>query len=94
MLSCCAAVSKSAYVYSPVKPGEIGGSYKPLTQSQMEAIEENIFRILEEIGFNDATPHCIEKCIAIGAILGEDGRLRMPREVVKKAMNQSFLLQF
>ncbi len=73
----------------PVKPGEIGGSYKPLTPSQMEAIEENIFRILEEIGFNDATPHCIEKCIAVGAIMGNDGRLRMPREVVKKAMNQS-----
>ena len=73
----------------PVLPGEIGGRYKPLSDKQVAAIEANIFRILEEIGFADATPHCIETCVAFGAILGEDGRLRMPKEVVKKAMNLS-----
>ena len=73
----------------PVLPGEIGGRYKPLSDKQVVAIEANIFRILEEIGFADATPHCIETCVAFGAILGDDGRLRMPKEVVKKAMNLS-----
>ena len=70
----------------PVLPGENGGSYKPLSESQVVAVEKNIFRILEEIGFNDATPHCIETCVAFGAVLGDDGRLRMPRDVVKKAI--------
>ena len=73
----------------PVKPGEIGGRYKPLSDKQVLSIEANIYRILEEIGFGDATPHCIEKCVAFGAILGDDGRLRMPREVVEKAMGLS-----
>ena len=73
----------------PVLPGEIGGRYKPLSDKQVIDIEANIFRILEEIGFGDATPHCIETCVAFGAILGDDGRLRMPKEVVKKAMNLS-----
>jgi trimethylamine--corrinoid protein Co-methyltransferase len=73
----------------PVNAGEIGGRYKPLSDKQVLSIEDNIYRILEEIGFADATPHCIETCVAFGAVLGDDGRLRMPREVVKKAMNLS-----
>ena len=71
----------------PVLPGEIGGSYKPLSDKQVKSIEKNVFRILEEIGFKDATPDCIERCVEFGAIMGDDGRLRMPREIVEKAMS-------
>ncbi len=70
----------------PVHPGELGGQYRPLSDGDMEAIDANIYRILEEVGFADATPHCIETCTAVGAILGDDGRLRMPRAVVEKAL--------
>jgi trimethylamine--corrinoid protein Co-methyltransferase len=73
----------------PVHPGELGGSYRPLGDAEIAAIDANIFRILEEIGFNDATPHCIEACTAFGAIMGNDGRLRMPRDVVEKALEQT-----
>ena len=44
----------------PVHPGELGGQYKPLDEAGIAAIHENIFKILEKVGFNDATPHCIE----------------------------------
>ena len=70
----------------PVHPGETGGQYRPLSEEDVAAITENIFRILEEIGFADATPHCIETCTAAGAVLGNDGRLRMPRAVAEKAL--------
>lgn len=70
----------------PVHPGEQGGKYRPLDESDVAAIDENIFRILAEVGFNQATPHCIEACTAVGAVLGDDGRLRMPRVVVENAM--------
>ena len=73
----------------PVHPGESGGAYKPLTDDGIEAVRDNIFRILEEVGFADATPHCIETCTAVGAVMGDDGRLRMPREVVEKAIQQA-----
>ena len=73
----------------PVHPGESGGAYKPLTEDGIAAVRENIFRILEEIGFADATPHCIDACTAVGAIMGDDGRLRMPREVVDNALAQA-----
>ncbi len=71
----------------PVHPGESGGQYKPLDAAGIAAIDDNVFRILEEIGFGDATEHCIETCTAFGAVMGDDGRLRMPREVVEKALS-------
>ena len=70
----------------PVHPGEAGGQFRPLKDADVEAVNENIFRILEEVGFSEATPHCIETCTAAGAVLGNDGRLRMPRSVVENAM--------
>jgi trimethylamine--corrinoid protein Co-methyltransferase len=71
----------------PVRPGETGGQYKPLTDADITAVRANIFRILEEVGFKDATPHCIETCTAVGAIMGDDGRLRMPGHVVEHALS-------
>ena len=73
----------------PVRPGERGGRYHPFTDQDLEAIVENIYRILEEVGFKDATPHCIETCEAVGAVLGDDGRLRMPRAVVDTALKHA-----
>ena len=70
----------------PVHPGESGGQYKPLDDDGVAQIVATVFRILEEVGFADATPHCIETCTAVGAIYGDDGRLRMPRAVAEKAI--------
>ena len=73
----------------PVRPGESGGRYHPFSDQHLEAIVGNIYRILEEVGFKDATPHCIEACQAVGAVLGDDGRLRMPRAVVDEALKRA-----
>jgi trimethylamine--corrinoid protein Co-methyltransferase len=70
----------------PVRAGETGGQYRPLTESDIEAIDNTVFKILDEVGFADATQHCIDTCTAIGAIYGEDQRLRFPRAVVEDAM--------
>ena len=70
----------------PVHPGEAGGQFRPLKAADVEAINANVFRILEQVGFGDATPHCIETCTSVGAVLGDDGRLRMPRAVVENTM--------
>ncbi len=81
--------SPLAKEHKPVHPGESGGHFKPLKDDGVSAIRKNIFRILEEVGFGDATPHCIDTCTAIGAVLSNDGRLRMPREVVERAIEQA-----
>lgn len=72
----------------PVHGGEIGGQYKPLKDADISAIDATVFRILEEIGFAQATEHCIEVCTAIGAVYGDDQRLRFPRAVVEDAMEK------
>lgn len=73
----------------PVRPGLSGGQYKPLTDKDIALIDAGVFRLLEEVGLAQATPHCIEVCTAAGAVLGDDGRLRMPRAVVENAMNMA-----
>jgi trimethylamine--corrinoid protein Co-methyltransferase len=75
-----------ALEHKPVRPGETGGHFEPLKKTDLAAIRENIFRILEEVGFGDATPHCIEACTGAGSVMGDDGRLRLPREVVERAI--------
>ena len=50
----------------PVKAGESGGQYRPLSESDLDQVIENVYRILAEIGFADPTPHCIETCVAAG----------------------------
>ena len=59
-----------AEAMKPVHPGESGGQFKPLREEDVAAVVENSLRILEEIGFNQATPHCIETCTAFGAVMG------------------------
>lgn len=71
----------------PVRAGISGGQYRPLKDTDVELINDTVFKILEEIGFADATEHCIETCTAIGAVY-EEGRLKFPRAVVEDAMHK------
>ena len=73
----------------PVRPGQTGGQLKPLSAAGVLAIADNAFSILERVGFADATPHCIETCTSVGAVLGDDGRLRMPRSLVERTLQQA-----
>ena len=71
----------------PVRAGISGGQYRPLNDDDIESINSTVFQILEEVGFADATPHCIEACTSIGAIV-EGGRIKFPRAVVEDAMEK------
>ena len=85
------ALRKSALAddLKPVNPGEVGGQFKPLSESEVEQISATVYRILEEVGFDQATDHCIEMCKSVGAIFDEsDGRLKFPRSVIDDAMNK------
>lgn len=66
----------------PVRAGLEGGRYKPLTQNELERIHEAVLTVLETIGFANAIPSCIEALTRVGAIHGEDGRIRFPRALV------------
>ncbi len=70
----------------PVRPGMTGGRYKPLTDQDIARIHEAALRALEEIGLIDAPQSGIDAMIAFGAVMGDDGRLKFPRDVVEKAL--------
>ncbi len=72
----------------PVRAGIPGGQYQPLKETDIDLINDTVFRILGEVGFADATEHCIESCTAVGAIYAEDGRLRFPRTVVENVIDK------
>ena len=79
----------------PVRMGMSGGQYTPLRGDDVEKIHRSAFDILEHIGLSSATDTCIAACTSVGAIHGEDGRLRFPRAVVEHALkiaNRDFVL--
>ncbi|MEE2943929.1 MAG: trimethylamine methyltransferase family protein [Pseudomonadota bacterium] len=69
-------------------PGMSGGTYKPLSPSDIEQIHEAALKALEEIGLADAPESGVEYMVKAGAILGDDGRLRYPRAVVEDALEK------
>ncbi len=66
----------------PIRGGMSGGKYKPLTEHEVKRIHESALTILEEVGFADAIPSCIEYVTAKGGFM-KDGRLCMPRSLVE-----------
>ena len=69
-----------------VRPGMEGGDYKPLSDAEVERIHRAALDILEQIGFSDAIPSCIELFTAAGATLTDEGRLLVPRALVEDTL--------
>ncbi|MGI9366192.1 MAG: trimethylamine methyltransferase family protein [Rhizobiaceae bacterium] len=77
----------------PIRAGMSGKTYKPLSDQDVEKIHSAVLDVLENIGLSQATPTCVEACERVGAIMGEDQRLRFPRRVVMDTIqnaNRSF----
>ena len=67
----------------PVRAGMAGGQYRPLTEAGIERIHQAALEALETIGFADAPPSGVKILTDAGAILGDDGRIRIPRALVE-----------
>ena len=80
---------------APVRPGMVGGLYKPLTQREMERIHQTALDLLEKVGFADAIPSMIEIVTDASGWLNEDGRLYFPRSLVEDVLaraNRRFVM--
>jgi trimethylamine--corrinoid protein Co-methyltransferase len=60
-----------------------GGAYKPLTEHDIQQINDTALDILENIGIGEPTPEILHYALPKGCILGDDGRLRFPRALVE-----------
>ncbi len=74
---------------NPVRSGMFGGRYRVLDESDIENIKEAVFMVLEQVGLAAPTGSVIERCARAGALLGDDGRLRFPRQTVRDALDMA-----
>ena len=73
----------------PIRPGMSGGTYKPLSDADVQAIHRAALEALETIGLADAPPSGVAYLTRAGAIQGDDGRLRFPRALVEDALSRA-----
>lgn len=69
---------------NPIPAGLEGGRYLPLADAEVVRIHEGAMSILEEVGLGESPPELVEPATERGAVLGDDGRLRMPRALVEE----------
>ena len=67
----------------PCPPGQSGGAYRPLKDTQLHAICDEAFRVLEEIGMAEVPTIVEERALARGAHLNAERRLCYPRALVE-----------
>jgi trimethylamine--corrinoid protein Co-methyltransferase len=75
----CTAGSSS----KAVRPGLDGGSYRPLSDRDMERIHQTALDVLENIGMASPIPILREHALAKGCRIDERGRLCFPRALVE-----------
>ncbi len=73
----------------PIRAGMTGGSYTPLSNADVLKIHRAALQLLEEIGFGQAIPTCVEACTRAGAVYGGDGRLRFPAALVEDTVRHA-----
>ena len=71
----------------PVQPGLPGGSFQPLSVSQMEKIFNSALGLLEEVGMAQAIPEFIDLVTSNGGTFTSDDRLLFPRELVRSMID-------
>jgi trimethylamine--corrinoid protein Co-methyltransferase len=59
------------------------GRYEPLTRPELDRIHRTALRLLDEVGYADATPSMIEVMTAGGCRVDGEGRLRIPPSLVE-----------
>ena len=70
----------------PIRPGLSGGAYRPLSESDLQAVYDTALHLIEHIGMGTAIPEFIEVVTAAGGWMDDDDRLHYPKAVVEGAI--------
>ena len=79
----------AAPVIDPCPPGQIGGTFKPLTDPEIAQIYDTALRLLETLGMGEVPDRLARDLRAAGAQPGPDDRLLFPRTVVEQAIQSA-----
>jgi len=72
-----------------VQPGMTGGAYRPLSDRDIQRINDTALDILEHIGIGEPIPEILHYALPGGCTLGDDGRLRFPRALIEDLIDVS-----
>ncbi|WP_425516536.1 trimethylamine methyltransferase family protein [Pseudohalocynthiibacter aestuariivivens] len=79
-------------VINPCPPGQVGGQYRPLSESEIRAIYGTALRLLEDLGMGDV-PEILEKqLIAHGAKKNDRGRIVFPASMVEGIITNAAMI--
>ncbi len=87
--------SRSARQEKPAKAGMVGGKYQPLSETEVDQINQAIRYILGHVGLAEAPPMMIDIVTARGGVVTDDGRLTFPKQLFDEAitgLNRNFTL--
>lgn len=73
----------------PCPPGQIGGAYTPLTESDLNRIHNTALDLLEKLGVGEVPDRLHKDLLAIGAIDNGEGRVLFPPALVEQAIDQA-----
>ena len=73
----------------PCPPGQPGGAYKPLSETDLQSIFETALRLLEELGMGEVPDNLAQTLLASGATDNGKGRFLLPRALVQDAIDQA-----
>lgn len=76
-------------LFDPCPPGQIGGAYKPLTDTELHAIFDTALRLLENLGLGEVPAKLRDDLVAAGAVWNGAGRILLPPALVKAAIDQA-----
>lgn len=72
-----------------VHPGQSGGNYKPLTESEMQSIYETALDLLETVGMGTPVPEFIDVVTEAGGTFTDGGRLLFPRALIERGIEMA-----
>lgn len=73
----------------PIRPGLSGGRYSPLSDAEVQRIHLAALEVLQKVGLSDAPQSGIDAMCALGAELGDDGRIRFSADLVEDTLAQA-----
>ncbi|MEJ8561197.1 trimethylamine methyltransferase family protein [Yoonia sp. GPGPB17] len=73
-------------VFDPCPPGQIGGTYRLLTNAEITRIYETALRLLANLGLGDVPNRLRTDLLNAGAMDGDEGRILFPRMLVEDAV--------
>ena len=76
-------------VVDPCPPGQPGGSYKPLTEAELQQIYDTALDLLEKLGMGEVPARLQADLLAVGAIDNGRNRLLFPPSLVEAAIDQA-----